>query len=164
MERTFRKFGSPEVRLIFLYLKLSVACQLLNYVFVFPHLRSQQIKKNVVDVFPLMLRPTGGISFYHPYDSSKRNANFDEIDRYGFQKRNFDEIDRYGFKKRNFDEIDRYGFKKRDFDDDRTRALRDYLKRGGRLVPSSNFDEIDRSGFNAKRFDEIDRWGMPMSG
>lgn len=129
--------------------------------------RSAQTKKNVIDVVPVSLGQSSRFSYYRPYDSFKRNANFDEIDRFGFQKRNFDEIDRYGFKKRNFDEIDRFGFKKRDFDDDRTKALRDYLKRGGRIVPSSNFDEIDRSGFNAKRennerFDEIDRWGMPM--
>lgn len=68
----------------------------------------------------------------------------------------------YDFLKRNFDEIDRYGFEKRSYDDDRSRALNDYLKRG-RLTGNSNFDEIDRSGFNELRkrnFDEIDRYGF----
>lgn len=59
--------------------------------------------------------------YVNPVSRYHGKRDFDEIDRWGFDKRNFDEIDRFGFNKRmsrrphqqqnkrNMDEIDRYG-------------------------------------------------------
>lgn len=38
--------------------------------------------------------------FVNPIGRYHGKRDFDEIDRYGFDKRNFDEIDRFGFSKR----------------------------------------------------------------